>query len=240
MDQEYEKNEKFRELCYIGDMQLIRNFYESNHPDLNSQNKVNGWTSLHWACSKNNVELISYLSEHGASKEIKNKDDKTPFECIKDTNIQKDFEINADNFKKQEIPNQTPLVPNFIKNPQFHYVNKSLYDTVPIKESSELECVKNIPDSSLIQDRKVTKSNQEMITVRIKSNFDKDFIEIDIDKQNLDYEAFKKMCRKELTDIDAAMTIYKIRKLPNILIRNTNDIKRLKNEQEIEIEFTYK
>lgn len=238
MDQEYQKNEKFRELCYIGDMQLIKNFHKSNQPDLNSQNKINGWTSLHWACSRNNVELIEYLSEHGASKEIKNKDGKSPFEYIKVTNMQNDSEINASNFKNREITNQTSLIPNFIKNPQFHYVDKSLYDNEPINHSSELKSVKNISDTSKNQDWKATKFSQEMITVRIRSNFDQDFIEIDIDKQNLDFEVFKKMCLNELIDMNDNLKIEKIRKLPNILIRNTNDIKRLKNEQEIEFEFT--
>jgi hypothetical protein len=41
MDPEYEKNEKFRELCYIGDLNLIRHGFKQQNPDLNSQNKVN-------------------------------------------------------------------------------------------------------------------------------------------------------------------------------------------------------
>ena len=43
MDPEYEKNEKFRELCSIGDVDLIRRFYSAQSPDVNSKNKVNGW-----------------------------------------------------------------------------------------------------------------------------------------------------------------------------------------------------
>lgn len=40
---EYEKNEKFREACYLGDIDLIGKFYHEQKPDLNSRNKVNGW-----------------------------------------------------------------------------------------------------------------------------------------------------------------------------------------------------
>jgi hypothetical protein len=36
-------NENFRELCAAGDLQLIKSYFEKNKPDLNSQNKVNGW-----------------------------------------------------------------------------------------------------------------------------------------------------------------------------------------------------
>lgn len=39
----YDRNEKFREICYIGDLELLRTFYNQQKPDLNSQNKVNGW-----------------------------------------------------------------------------------------------------------------------------------------------------------------------------------------------------
>ena len=38
-----DKNEKFRELCYFGDVKLAREYLENHNPDLNSQNKVNGW-----------------------------------------------------------------------------------------------------------------------------------------------------------------------------------------------------
>ncbi len=39
----YEVNEKFRELCSLGDLALIKNFYHQNSPEVNSKNKVNGW-----------------------------------------------------------------------------------------------------------------------------------------------------------------------------------------------------
>ena len=37
------KNEQFREYCYLGDLELIQNFHRDNAPDVNSQNKMNGW-----------------------------------------------------------------------------------------------------------------------------------------------------------------------------------------------------
>lgn len=77
----------------------------------------------------------------------------------------------------------------------------------------------------------------EMITIRIKCNFDEDFIEVDIDKLSTDFESFKKICLSEL-DQSMSGSLVKIRKLPNILIRNSKDIRRLKNEQEIEFVFS--
>ena len=40
---EYGKNERFRELCCMGDLMLVRNAYANEQPDVNSQNKINGW-----------------------------------------------------------------------------------------------------------------------------------------------------------------------------------------------------
>ncbi|RNA35116.1 ankyrin repeat domain-containing 40-like [Brachionus plicatilis] len=235
MDQEYQKNEKFRELCYIGDMQLIKSFYSSSHPDLNSQNKVNGWTSLHWACSKNNAQLIQYLCEKGASKEIKNKDGKTPIEYLKDQDLRKNFGINHEN--SEETQKKPTLVPNFVRNPQFHYVDKSLFDSEPTKQTLEPEVNKKNSNGTTMAYSAPKVGGKEMVTIRIRSSFDEDFIEVDIDKQNLDFEGFKKLCRAELDHVSESYKIHKIRKLPNILVRNTNDIKRLQNEQEIEFVF---
>lgn len=37
------KNEQFREYCYIGDLDLVKSFHRQEAPDVNSQNKMNGW-----------------------------------------------------------------------------------------------------------------------------------------------------------------------------------------------------
>ena len=55
-----------------------------------------------------------------------------------------------------------------------------------------------------------------------------------MDQQNTTFEEFKKLCLEEL-QFNKDAYINKIRKLPNILVRNDRDIKRLKNDQELEI-----
>jgi hypothetical protein len=77
-----------------------------------------------------------------------------------------------------------------------------------------------------------------IIAVRFRANTDEDFVEIDLDKENTSYDEFKNILFHELSHIDRKLSINKIRKLPNILIRNTSDIRRLKNEQEIEVFFS--
>ena len=74
-------------------------------------------------------------------------------------------------------------------------------------------------------------------TVKIRDSEEFDFIEVDLDTGNTSFESFKEMIHKELGYNKTDAEIVKIRKLPNVLIRNTNDIKRLKESQEIEIIF---
>ena len=252
MDFEYEKNEKLRELCYIGDLELIKAFCINEKPDVNSKNKINQWTALHWAAKQNNLELVKYLLEIGASIDNKDKDDRKPSYFAKDPMIKslltRDVNENQLNLSKtvETVSSQISFIPNFIKNPDFHYGNKQLFngnnkngssDTLKETSTSGHQTKSNIAisDSNMISNHSQNRS--EIVTIRVKANTDEDFIEIDIDKMNLDFETFKNICRKELDHIDLKKSIFKIRKLPNVLIRNTNDIKRLKMDQEIEFVF---
>ena len=81
-------------------------------------------------------------------------------------------------------------------------------------------------------------SDDAVITIKVKTEHESDFIEMEIDRSNMSFDEFKIACVAELDDIlDKTLPVVKIRKLPNILIRNTRDIKRLKNNQEIEFIF---
>ncbi len=76
-------------------------------------------------------------------------------------------------------------------------------------------------------------NSKSHITLKLRVHSDVDFIEFDVDTTTLSFTGFKQLCATEL-QIDAE-NIEKIRKLPNVLIRNDNDIRRLKTDQEIEI-----
>jgi hypothetical protein len=136
---------------------------------------------------------------------------------------------------KDSSVNKSDFVPNFVKYPDFHYGNKDLFDIKPVEVlKTNLTTREIFKKEQAIQNEPKT---SEIITIRVKSSTDEDFIELDIDKLNIDFEAFKDLCRKELDHIDVRRTIFKVRKLPNILMRNSSDVRRLKNEQEIEIIF---
>jgi hypothetical protein len=76
----------------------------------------------------------------------------------------------------------------------------------------------------------------QMVTIRVKTHLDSDFIEIDVDILSTSFNDFKKLCLHEL-NLPRDTELTKIKKYQNVLIRNDKDIKRLKNEVEVELFF---
>ena len=140
----------------------------------------------------------------------------------------------------------TSFTPAFLKNPSFHYSNKTLYsfdtssqvktDTSLLKATDETTETLLNPKRIKFLDKHI---ERDIVTVRFKASTDEDFVEIDLDKANTTFEEFKELIYKELNHIDKNLCISKIRKLPNVLVRNTSDIRRLKEEQEIVVFFAW-
>lgn len=72
-----------------------------------------------------------------------------------------------------------------------------------------------------------------MLKVRVADSLDQDFIEIEIphDKRTYNYLLLVLCEELELT----LSSITRVRKLPNTRLRNDNDVKRLKEMQELEV-----
>ena len=58
-------------------------------------------TALHWASKKNHLNIIKFLLDKGASKDIKNKDGKAPGELSSDSTVRK--LLGTGKFKKIHI-----------------------------------------------------------------------------------------------------------------------------------------
>jgi len=237
----FDANESLRELCSIGDLDLLRKFIEQHNPDINSQNKMNGWTALHWACKRNLPSVAKFLIDKGASNEITNKDGKKPSFYTTTDEIKR---LLNDNSESQSKPNTSDFVPNYLRNPEFVYLNSDRFmviddepKEVPDEPKNKTPLAKSKKYFDVKDNSAEDTSNEcSMITVRVRVNTDNDFIEFDFDKSSTTFEEFKDLCVREL-ELERNRPIELIRKLPNILIRSIKDIQRLKNEQEIEICF---
>lgn len=69
--------------------------------------------------------------------------------------------------------------------------------------------------------------------VRIYGSSDPDFIEIEIPRWKLTYSVLLNICCEEL-DVKASQ-VERIRKLPNVKLRKDSDVKRLMDNQSLEI-----
>jgi hypothetical protein len=105
-------------------------------------------------------------------------------------------------------------VPNFLKHP-------------------DLSHLRHFNSKSEIKTTTPSSNDDNLITIKIRTNLEIDFIEVDLNTNKTSFDEFKRICIDELELKN--MVILKIRKLPNILIRNDRDVKRLKDGQEIEI-----
>lgn len=72
-----------------------------------------------------------------------------------------------------------------------------------------------------------------VLKIRIANAADPDFVEIELPRNELTYQALLRVCYKEL-DLTPHQ-ILKLRKLPNTRLRKDKDIQRLQNFQEIEV-----
>ena len=52
-------DEKLREAACYGDWEAIERMIANDKDiDINSQNKVNGWTALHWAAKRKHIKVV--------------------------------------------------------------------------------------------------------------------------------------------------------------------------------------
>uniref|UniRef100_A0A0L8HHF2 Uncharacterized protein n=1 Tax=Octopus bimaculoides TaxID=37653 RepID=A0A0L8HHF2_OCTBM len=77
-----------------------------------------------------------------------------------------------------------------------------------------------------------------VLRARVANVEEQDYIEIELDRSSLTFDALLNLLCQEL-NIDKRL-VYKIRKLPNTIIRKDKDVKRLVDFQELELILTNK
>ncbi|KAI8593823.1 hypothetical protein BDZ88DRAFT_403882 [Geranomyces variabilis] len=77
------REEALRESAALGQADKVLFYLETVGVNINAQNKVNGWSSLHWASQRGNAEIVSLLLNHGADETLKNTKGQTAVELAK-------------------------------------------------------------------------------------------------------------------------------------------------------------
>ncbi|XP_068192878.1 ankyrin repeat domain-containing protein 40 [Antennarius striatus] len=115
--------EQLREASAIGDIDEVRSLVESG-VNVNSQNEINGWTCLHWACKRNHKHIVSYLLTCGADKEILTAKDELASQLTSKLEIKRLLGVEVEEMPEVKEP-ELPIIPNYLSNPPFMYSNKS-------------------------------------------------------------------------------------------------------------------
>lgn len=138
-----ELNEQLRENCCNGYSHEVLKCIESG-AGVNSRNKVNGWTALHWAAKRGHDNIVLMLLKHGANPKIENNKGELPIDLASREDIKRLLlldvrnsadgpsgekihknEVNQQEQKEESsrtgIAGKVSFVPGYLANPVFPY-----------------------------------------------------------------------------------------------------------------------
>lgn len=245
-DYKTELEERLREVCCIGDEKNVQLLVQRG-VSINAPNAMNGWTPLHWAAKRGRTNVVKYLLQEGVDTTVRTNKGETAGQLSNDAGIRKmlgEEETIILNSNSENLP----IVPNYLRNPEFFYVHKTSENS-----QSEKRGQKNRDDLIIAnQDCSIISNSREgnnptcnlgsaaaqpgeeiVLKLRIANSEEEDFIEVDLDRSSLTFQILEIVCCDEL-GIEAN-NIKKIRKLPNTIVRNDRDTKRLVSFQELEV-----
>ncbi|CAM5155995.1 unnamed protein product [Eretmochelys imbricata] len=134
--EEKELQERLREAAALGDIGEVQRLVEFG-VNVNSQNEINGWTCLHWACKRNHAQVVSYLIESGADKEILTSKGEMPAQLTSKREIRKTLGVE-DELADLKQDSDLPIVPNYLANPPFPYVYNTMSNSIPDPSTGSL------------------------------------------------------------------------------------------------------
>ncbi|XP_028842933.1 ankyrin repeat domain-containing protein 40 [Denticeps clupeoides] len=114
-----ELQERLREASAIGDLDEVRALVDSG-VNVNSQNEINGWTCLHWACKRNHKHVVAYLLNSGADRDILTAKDELAAQLTSKAEIKRLLGVEVEDVPEAKEP-ELPIVPNYLSNPPFIY-----------------------------------------------------------------------------------------------------------------------
>ncbi|KAJ2657132.1 hypothetical protein IWW48_004673 [Coemansia sp. RSA 1200] len=124
-----EREESLREMVSLGNIKAI-GAYIRGGVNINSKNKMNGWTALHWACARGNLAAAELLVRSGADTTLTNDKGQTPLDICRDDNIRTLLSTHGQgkgnnsgsesvtvSDKEPEESSKPSFIPNYMANP---------------------------------------------------------------------------------------------------------------------------
>uniref|UniRef100_A0A3Q2UGW8 Ankyrin repeat domain 40 n=1 Tax=Fundulus heteroclitus TaxID=8078 RepID=A0A3Q2UGW8_FUNHE len=145
-----ELQERLREASAIGDIDEVRSLVASG-ANVNSQNEINGWTCLHWACKRNHKHVVSYLLSCGADKEILTAKEELASQLTSKPEIKRLLGVEV-----EEVPevkeSSLPIIPNYLSNPPFMYSKMDNRSEIPqnqhLTQNGSSDCTEDTQSDS--------------------------------------------------------------------------------------------
>ncbi|KAI1883908.1 hypothetical protein AGOR_G00220930 [Albula goreensis] len=117
-----ELQERLREASAIGDIDEVRSLVESG-VNINSQNEINGWTCLHWACKRNHRHVVAYLLSSGADKHILTSKDELAVQLTSKPDIRALLGVEEDEVLEVKEPD-LPIIASYLSSAPYLYTNQ--------------------------------------------------------------------------------------------------------------------
>ncbi|KAJ2461478.1 hypothetical protein GGI03_005021 [Coemansia sp. RSA 2337] len=120
-----ERDENFREMAALGNVKAVRAYIRGGI-NIDGQNKMNGWTALHWACARGQSDIVEILIRAGANIDLKNNKGELAVDVCKSDNIRALFpghesESSRPATSAEDKPagdsTEQAFVPNYLANP---------------------------------------------------------------------------------------------------------------------------
>lgn len=198
---------------------------------------------MHWACKRNHTSIIRFLISNGADSNIKTFKDESAASLASSEEALLLLDCPLVERPTLETQNNLDFVPNYLRNPPFPYVYQDIEcaaDKNPlINAESRLQStpatVHKVDDTGCevrtINPECSTLAKPLVLKVRVHESRERDFIEVEI--ASMTYQTLLETCAEEL-NLNVS-EISKIRKLPNVLVRNDRDVCRMSSGQELEV-----
>ncbi|XP_025096776.1 ankyrin repeat domain-containing protein 40-like isoform X2 [Pomacea canaliculata] len=228
-----ELEEKLREAASLGDMDFMKKLVKMD-VNINSQNSMNGRTALHWGAKRGHLAVVQYLLANGADPRITDNEGKFPAELTANPDVHLLLGGSRD---IAPAPSTLPITPSYLAHPPFPYSGNS--ERAQSGSSTSLDKERVYYETFRMNNHITSSPDDELVLkARLANSDDHDFIEVELPRTNLKYEALLNLLCAELC-VDKQL-VSRIRKLPDTIIRKDKDIGRLQDFQEVELVLTNK